>query len=79
MVVVASLGATEALVTDVSRVYAVVREDFRGDVSQDAGFMTDTTAVRIKGSVQRRRSNTGKEHAHRDGHALSRRRVCQWR
>ena len=49
MLPVAQLGADEALVADVTRVFLVIREDFRVDVSADAGFVTDSAMVRIRG------------------------------
>jgi hypothetical protein len=39
----------DVLVVDTSAVYLVARDDFSVDLSQDFGFSTDSTALRIKG------------------------------
>jgi HK97 family phage major capsid protein len=42
-------GLTQSLVYDSTRVLCVVRDDFSVEASADAGFTTDTIAVRVKG------------------------------
>jgi hypothetical protein len=42
-------GLTQSLVYDATRVLLIVRDDFTVEASADAGFTTDTVAMRVKG------------------------------